>query len=203
MVVPANAQHYIGVVGGLNIANLRGDDEDGEDIDFSSRTVFGIGGVLDLGLNENIALRLEPMYLQKGAEFDVTDPDLDSAQLKFKAAYLEVPVFLKFAFGTSATRPYVMAGPTIGFNLSSKFDISAPGINVEVDIDELTETIDFGFGLGGGVSFPMGNNSIFVEGRYTFGLTDIIEDGTFDFMDEEAELEADIKTRGIQFMVGM
>ena len=44
--------------------------EDGEELDFSSRTVIGIGGVVDIALNENVTLRFEPMYSQWGATLD-------------------------------------------------------------------------------------------------------------------------------------
>jgi opacity protein-like surface antigen len=203
--LPVGAQVNLGVIGGANIANLNGEDPTGEKIDFSSRTVFGIGGVLDVRLAENVALRFEPMYLQKGAEFDLTDdPDFGTATFTAKANYLEVPVLLKIAFGTSNTRPYLMAGPTIGFNLSSKFELSALGFSAEIDADKVTKSTDFGLAFGAGVSFPAGTSSIFVEGRYVLGLTDIAEAGTLEFMGEQLEFEdVNVKTRGIQIMGGI
>lgn len=203
--LPAGAQVKLGVIGGVNIANLNGEDVDGTKIDFSSCTTFGVGGVLDIGLSENVALRFEPMYLQKGAEFNVTDdPDFGSATFSSKAGYLEVPVLLKISFGTSATRPYLMAGPTIGFNLSSKFELSALGFSAEIDADKITKSTDFGLAFGAGVSFPAGTSSIFVEGRYALGLSDIVEAGTLELMGELLEFEdVNIKTRGIQIMGGI
>ncbi|MCI0693059.1 PorT family protein [candidate division KSB1 bacterium] len=202
--LPAGAQVKLGVIGGVNFANLSGEEVDGTKIDFSSRTVLGVGGVLDVGLNENVALRFEPMYLQKGAELTETDPDLGTATFAFKAAYLEVPVLLKIALGTSTTRPYLMAGPTIGFNLSSKLELSALGISAEIDAKEITKSTDFGLAFGAGVSFPAGTSSIFVEGRYTLGLTDIAEAGALEFMgDEIVSGDADVKTRGFQIMGGI
>ena len=60
---PALAQNPLGIIGGLNIANLKGKDVDGVKLDFSSRLAMGIGGVVEIGLSEKAALRLEPMYL--------------------------------------------------------------------------------------------------------------------------------------------
>lgn len=200
---PAGAQVSVGITGGLNLATLNGKDIDGSKIDFSGRTVFGIGGVLDIGLNENVALRIEPMYLQKGAKFHSEDQDLGNIDVISKADYLEIPVFLKIALGTNSARPYLFTGPSIGFNLSSKFAIEVPGLSVEADIKEVTKSIDFGLGFGGGLSFSMGNNTIFLEGRYTLGLTDIVDDGTFEFEGEQSELQADLKTRGFQIMGGV
>ncbi len=90
MVTPVDAQQRIGFVGGLNISNASGVFSDGEDIDFSSGNDFGIGAVLDLGLNQNFVLRLEPMYLRKSVAFEPGFP----AKFELKTAYLEVPVFL-------------------------------------------------------------------------------------------------------------
>ncbi len=202
--LPAGAQVKLGVIGGVNIANLKGEDVAGEKIDFSNRTAFGVGGVLDVGLNDNVALRFEPMYLQKGGEFSETDPDLGTATFTFKAGYLEVPVLLKIAFGTSTTRPYLMAGPTIGFNLSSKVNLSALGFSLETDADKLTKSTDFGLAFGAGVSFPAGTSSIFVEGRYALGLSDIAEAGTLEFMGESLPFDdVNVKTKGIQIMGGI
>ncbi len=202
--LPANAQVKLGVIGGVNIANLNGEDVGGAKIDFSNRTAFGVGGVLDVGLNENVALSFEPMYLQKGAEFSETDPDLGTATFTSKANYLEVPVLLKIAFGTGSARPYLMAGPTIGFNLSSKFELSVPGFSAEIDADKVTKSTDFGLVGGAGVSFTAGTSSIFVEGRYSLGLSDIVEAGTLEFMGEQLEFEnVNVKTRGFQIMGGI
>ncbi len=204
--LPASAQVKLGVIGGLNIANLNGKDVDGEKIDFSNRTAFGVGGVLDIGLSKNIALRLEPMYLQKGAEFDVTDdPDFGTATFTSKAKYLEVPALLKIALVTSSTQPYLIAGPTIGFNLSSNLELGAAGIRAEIDAKEITKSTDLGLAFGAGVSFPAGSSSIFVEGRYTLGLSDIAQAGTLKFMDGQLEFFEDtkVKTRGIQIMAGI
>ena len=68
---------------------------------------------------------------------------------------------LKFAFGSSETKPYVMAGPTVGYVLSVKLDDPVGG---EEDIKDTTKDFDFGIAFGGGVSFPAGNNTVFVEG---------------------------------------
>ncbi len=178
-VLPANAQVNLGVIGGLNLANLSVDPDDG--VDLSNRTAFGIGGVLSFGMGESLALQLEPMYLQKGSTLKAF-----GEELKIEAAYIEVPAMIKFSFGSGDTKPYVMAGPTVGWVLSFEAD----GEDVKDDI----KSIDFGLAFGGGVSLPMGNNTIFVEGRYSLGLSDINDDSSDD---------TEIKTKGIQIMAGI
>ncbi len=59
-------------------------------------------------------------------------------------------------------------------------------------------------GVGAGVSFPTGSSSIFVEGCYVFGLTDVTEASTLKFMGKDVPFdEANVKTRGIQIMSGI
>lgn len=191
MVLPASAQNQIGVIGGLNLANLSSDYFEAIGLDFGTSTGFGIGGVLDVGLNENISLRFEPMYLQKGSTFDDNEePDIE---LTIKSFYFEVPVLFKLVLGTSTTRPYLLVGPSIGFLLSSKLKIE--GRDEDQDLKDDFKSNDFSLTFGGGVSFPAGNNSFFLEGRYNHGFKDIAD---FEGEGEDAE----IKTKGIQIMAG-
>ena len=182
MVLPASAQVNLGILGGLNLANMRADPDQG--VDLSTRTGIGIGGVVDIGLGNTSALRLEPMFLQKGSKIGVEG----LGELgKIKVSYIEVPVMLKLAFGTGNAKPYVMAGPTIGFVLSAKLD--------DEDIKDEIKNTDFGLSFGGGVSIPAGNNSIFVEARYALGLSDI--------NDDPDDPDTKLKTKGIQIFAGI
>jgi len=200
MVLPAAAQVKLGITGGPNFANLSGDDPEGTKIEFSGRTVFGAGGVLELALGESVALTFQPMYLQKGAEA----PLGDGITGIFKAAYLEVPAFIKISFGTNNTRPYLMAGPSLGFNLSSDLELSVDGFQTTSDFKDLTSSTDFSLGFGGGINFQLENVSLFVEGRYMLGVTDIAKAGTLTVFGMPVEFEdANIKTRGIQIMGGV
>ena len=192
----ANAQtNQIGFIAGINIANL-----EEEDSDFSSLTGFGFGGVLDFALGDKFSLCLQPMYLQKGAseeEGEVT--------LEIKMTYIEIPILFKFYLGSGDTKPYLMAGPTIGINLSSDMEMSSGGMSVEVDFSNVTETLDYGLAFGGGVSFPVGTNSLlFIEAKYVLGLADIVKEGEVELGGETLQVEdAEVKTSGIQIMAGM
>ncbi len=102
---------------------------------------------------------------------------------------------LKYAFGTGDTKPYIMAGPTIGFNLSAKQKITLGSDSDEEDIKDDISSTDFGLGFGGGVNFHTGNNSIFVEVRYNIGLTNINDDSD--------DPDTEIKTKGIKIFAGI
>ena len=200
MALPASAQVNLGVLGGLNLANLDVDPEPETWKKKSNRTAFGFGGVLDYSLNESIALRLEPMYLQKGAIIEDTGEGNMIYEIEWKGAYLEIPMLVKYSFGASDIKPYIIAGPTIGFNLSAKAKFTMGDFSEEDDVKDDTKSTDFGLGFGAGMSLPMGNNSIFIEARYALGLTNI-EDGSQS--DPEDNTESETKTKGIQIFAGI
>lgn len=197
MTLPASAQHRIGMAGGLNLARF--DTEITPSEKLSNYTGIGLGGILDLHLANNVTLRLQPMYLQKGAKLESDElPDLE---FKFKLSYVELPVLLKLALGKGASRPYLLAGPAVGFLSSAKIAVKASGTpEVAVDAKEFFKDIDFNLAFGAGLSFAAGKNVIFFEGRYALGIANIAENVT----DEEgAVVEGNVKTRGIQIMAGV
>lgn len=201
----ASAQTRLGIIGGLNFANLDADfDKALQEI--STKTFFGVGGVVDLRLSENFSLYMQPMYLRKGA---LVKDLQDNIEFPFTFAFLELPVFLKAEFG-SAVRPYLMAGPTAGYLLSADIEGQYSGIVFKGDLKEVTENLDFGLGFGAGVSYPLSTISIFVEGRYTLGLVNMQKGGAFELsagpLVEEITWDKDVdayKNRGIQIMAGV
>lgn len=207
LVLPAAAQHRIGVIGGLNLADVDAEIQD-QPTEASSRTLFGIGGVVDLSLNRTFSLRLEPMYLQKGAgktELAVQP----GVEWRAKSTVVELPLFLKAEFGQTF-RPYVMAGPAIGILLNSDVEARLSGVTFKGDAKEATKSIDVAAAFGAGVSYPVGQSSFFLEGRYSLGLTNTVKGGTFDIaagpVVEEILWDEDtdtIKNRGFQIMAGV
>jgi hypothetical protein len=186
--------NQVGFVVGVNIANL-----DEKESDFNSLTGFGAGGVLDFALGGQFSLYLEPMYLQKGASEEDEGVTLD-----IKLAYIEIPVLFKILLGSGSTQPYLMAGPTIGMNLSADLELSGGGASLEVDFSDLIESIDYGLIFGGGVSFKAGENLIFVEAKYSLGLADITKSGEVNIQGMTLTIpETEVKTNGIQIMAGM
>lgn len=213
LVLPADAQKIqVGIMGGLNFADMDLKTSTGTDRLTSSRTLSGIGGVLDLNLGQYTSLVVEPKYLQKGGtqKATISDPDID-----MKMNFLEIPIFLKVAYG-EVIRPYVKVGPSIGLLLSSNAEgevggvVSGQPLKVyEADLNDVLESIDFGISVGAGVSLLLGKNTIFLDGRYTFGLVDLWKGGTIEwksgadaFTVNSAE-EAELSTKGFQIMFGV
>jgi opacity protein-like surface antigen len=123
-------------------------------------------------------------------------------------SFIEVPLLLKVQFGDQI-RPYIMGGPTVGFLLSSKLESEIGGLLFKGDVKHITRKVDFGVGLGAGVSIPLGSSNIFLDGRYTLGLTDLNKGGTFtakagDIITKgEVDEAVEISTKGFQIMLGV
>ena len=202
LILPVSAQVRVGIIGGINFSDMEGTGER----EVSGKTVFGVGGMLDLGLWKDFSLCLEPMYIQKYAiaeEIDIENPAID-----VKLAFLECPVFLKYSFGNTI-RPYFIAGPAIGYLLSSEMEINLGGITFEANTKEITEKLDIGLGFGGGISISTGPCSVFLEGRYTLGLNNLNKGGVVIASAGPLHIEGDIpesdkmKNRGVQLMAGI
>ncbi len=195
----AAGQVSVGFLGGVNIATLSGEDETGEKIDFESRTGFAGGGLLDVMLTPNLSLSFQPMYIQKGAKS--TEEDVEGT---WKSVYLEVPVLLKIGFGTGSTKPYLFGGGSFGFLMSSELGASYGALSADIDVKDLMKSTDMSGVLGGGVMFQLEKVNLFVDARYSLGLTDVVEGGTVEFQGLELEMgDANVKTRGIQIFGGI
>jgi hypothetical protein len=225
IVKPANAQIRMGFVGGLNFSEVSSNADDAvlsiatsffsDEIELglklNSRTLFGLGGVLDLPVAKDVVLRLEPLYLQKGSKAKIISGE---KLADYTITFLEIPAFIKYEFGTGVVRPSFLAGPTLGLVLSAKgFDFNEG--DSEIDWTDFTKSPEFGLAFGGGLNFLAGANVIFVEARYAFGLNNIFDSKAFENRLEREFEEAigedvvvkleeiEIKTRGFHIMVGI
>jgi hypothetical protein len=143
----ANAQLLrFGVKAGPNFANFSGGD-----FDYSGRTSFHAGGVVEIKATPTFSIQPELLYTSQGADVEgVGDFNLD---------YVAVPVMGKF---------YIM---------SDKLSIDVgPQFSFLVDeAEESFENESFDFALAGGATLKI-TDSIFAQARYTAGLTEVSEE---------------------------
>lgn len=177
-----------GILGGVNIATLTGDDAG----DASNRTGFLAGVFGEFSLSQKLAIVPELLYSQKGATQSVESVDID-----FKADYLEVPLLLKLRFGAedATVRPHIYLGPAVAFNLSCKVGGEQSGLAVELDCDDeafegsaAIKSTDFGGMIGVGLDL----RNFLVGARYTMGFTQIPDSST----------ESDVKNSVFAFYLG-
>ncbi|MFW6224539.1 MAG: porin family protein, partial [Bacteroidota bacterium] len=113
VIQPAQSQINYGIKGGLNLANLGG--EDVEDTDM--RTGFHLGGFLELSLLGIVAVEGGAYFSQKGYQSD------DGNEVVFKniSTYIDVPVVAKFS---PLPLIHFYAGPQASFLLDNTVEFN-------------------------------------------------------------------------------
>ncbi len=170
----APAETRLGVVGGANFATLNTSVSE-EGFDFINRTAPWGGLIVDVGVGHKLSIQLEPTYVGRGSGLRIAPDGFlfdEPVEGSIRLSYLELPLFLKFSAQKGAVRPYVIAGPSIGYLLSAK----AKSDGEEEDIKDSFKNVDFGIGVGGGLALGRARNAVVIEARYYFGLADLAQD---------------------------
>ena len=135
----------LGVKAGPNFSNFNGGISE---IDYSSRTSFHAGVLLEVKVFENFSVQPELLYSSQGAKVEgINDFNLD---------YISVPVMAKFYILTD--RLSLEAGPQFSFLVN--------------DPQKTYDNQEFDFAVAGGLGLKLTNN-IFVSARYNVGLTEV------------------------------
>jgi len=154
-----------GVKGGVNFATISGDDFDPD-----SRTSFHVGLLGEFPLTDTFSLQAEALYSGQGFKSNVDGGIFGGeGEVEYQLDYINVPVLAKIYLTTGLS---VEVGPQFSFKVNEEIDSDANNDGGDLDLDEAK---DFDFGIAGGLTFQT-EMGIFATGRYTYGLTEIIED---------------------------
>jgi hypothetical protein len=183
----ADAQ-TIGFKLGASMSNL----SIGDNSDTDWNTGFMGGGFIRFGFGR-LGIQPEILSVRKGAEYDVPDGEDEAISIE----YVAVPVLLHLplTYGSSFA-PYVIGGPEFAFDIGCEF--SGAGADIDCDSADMPDgpldrkSIDIGLSAGGGLAFAMGPGALLLEGRYTWGLTNIHDSPDAD----------EIKNRSAYFLAG-
>lgn len=206
-----SAQHGIGIMGGMNFANLNIDPQD-DRMEIQTRNGFLIGGILNIGISQLLSLQFEPSYMQKGAELILNfyeEGYTFKIEETVEAAYLDVPILLRATLQTKDVQPYLIGGFTLDFLLGdvnevlNKITINGEDYTNEIPANEREQELksngfDLCVNFGGGLSIPMKSFTLLLEGQYSLGL--------FDMNDEQVaqdEVKTKIRNHGFQAKVGI
>ena len=188
LAAPVGAESSIGVVGGVNLATFHETPAE-EGVTFATRSLFEAGAVVDIGLGRRLSLRLEPMFLAKGSNINLDFfGKTDTASLRL--SYVELPVLLSLSLGSGSVRPYVLAGPTVGYLTGAK---ATDQTENDKDVLSMFVRTDLGVSFGGGLRFPADKAQVFVEVRYSLGLKNVAKDSG----------DVIVKNRGVQVAAGV
>lgn len=159
---------YLGVEGGINLSNM----SITPDIPTSSgRTCMMVGGFAEIGVSRTFSIRPGARFIMKG----ISNTN-NGVTLTDKLSYLEFPVLMKVTFPLTEVKPYILAGPTLGIQLSASTEFNNGQQSQTFDISSAYETIDFGLFFGSGIDFRIANKTeMFIGGGYSLGLTNVVK----------------------------
>ena len=147
MASPAAAQAAFGVRVGANFANLELRSGRRAGYVYPS-TGLNVGGFASIPFNARFAFQPEVLYSQQGSKASE-----DGSQATLKLDYVNVPLLAKINLSSGQNPVSLLVGPQIGFRTGAQVESEG----VEVDIEEQTESTDWGLRLG--CQPPWGNSS--------------------------------------------
>jgi hypothetical protein len=180
--IPAGAAELrLGPLAGANAATISvTNPEPWNAYGTKTRPIFG--AIAELRLGPSLSLAVEPAFVGKG--FTLTESD---ETMRADLDYVEVPLYAKYRLTRGSVRPYVGGGAFLGFLRRAEMD----GADFK---DEVKDT-DAGLAFGGGIELVSGSATLFLDGRYALGLTNI--SASLDDTDSEA------RNRGLQVRAGV
>jgi len=157
-VTALQAQHTsFGVKAGYNSSSVQIENAN----DYDSKSGFHVGGLAHIHVTKHFAVQPELMYSTQGGE---------SGNTKLKINYINAPVLVQYMVNNGFR---LQTGPQIGFLTSAEQKIG----DVEVDIDDAYDAVDFSWVFGASYIFKSG---IGIDARYNLGLTDISDNQSFE-----------------------
>lgn len=176
----------LGFEAGLNIANTNQTPS----TSFGSKTCFIIGAVLDAPITPSFSIAPGLRFITKGNSYSGADGTASNS-----ASVIEIDGLLKAKFPLTEIKPYVFAGPSLGFIMSSSYTVTPTGgTSSTQDVSANTETIDFGLMFGGGLDFKLTPTmDLFGQFGYSLGLSNI----------QKNNPAQTTKTTGIQMTAGL
>jgi hypothetical protein len=170
--VPSALQAGVGFKGGLSWSSLTWAST--EPIPFTFGTLQNyVGGVFfDIGLGF-VSIQPEILYVRMGGEYEVDE--LNSLELRHQ--YIQAPLLLRFnVIPAGPVRPFVCAGGYGAYLIKSEGVMDIDGVVEKSDVTEDYQRFDYGVVGGAGVMFKLGVVALSIEGRYNYGLANMLKD---------------------------
>jgi hypothetical protein len=175
-----NAQIRFGVKAGGTLSNVTVKYDGEKDDSFKAGIGFNIGGVLEYSFSESFSIQPELLYVMHGIK-PKNDPEIDDLDMKAQFQSIQLPINLKYKFGTESLKFYATAGPYLGYIASAKLKVLGTNVSLDLyDIDELAnsdlEGLDFGLkhlDFGAGVGFGIEVSKFTVGVGYQYGLANL------------------------------
>ena len=171
-----SAQEFVqfGIKGGVNFSTFTGDGIPTlEDPD--SRTGFHLGLLAEIPLADKFSIQPEVLYTARG--FDLAEINQDNAadiddNIQYQLDYISVPVLAKIYLVEGLS---VQAGPSFNYKVNEEIDTAPLEDGGDTDVSGIYNVKDFEIGGAAGLEYKF-NNGFFIQGRYNYGFSELIED---------------------------
>ena len=165
----AQSRYFIGAQLGIVSATGTLEPDPPYSVTISSRTGLCIGGFAGMEIWPMLSVQAGVRYTQRGAE--VSGVGLKS-DISFD--YVEIPVTIRVNLLTGGLRPFIFAGPSLGFLSSAESETTFLGMASTTDQSKYAEstniTMDFGAGAELRISSTMG---VMAGLGYSLGLSNV------------------------------
>jgi hypothetical protein len=186
--VAAHAQELSGGVrAGVNFADMSFDPSPPEGLDSDKLTGLVVGFFATVPINRVVAFQPEGLFSMQGTQFSA-----EGMTVKLKIDYFQVPLLGRFRLGSNSPVS-LLVGPSLGFKTRSELDV--PGVEEVPDFEDSIKGFDFGFVTGAALEA----GHFVVDGRYTWGLTNIAKPDPEDTGRESAKHRVLSLTAGFRF----
>jgi hypothetical protein len=97
--------------------------------------------------------------------------------VSFSLDYIEIPVLAMAKIPVKPNfKPFVYAGPVLGFNVRSQISTNLFEADLEKDLSDYVNGTEFSLALGGGLNVFVGGQEFILDFRYEPGLTTVFKD---------------------------
>jgi hypothetical protein len=191
---PAAAQApKFGLIGGANLTHIDITDAPGiasTDV-YIGQVVPSAGVVVTSQILDRLAIRMDLAWVQKG---QTAAESLFGVPATLDLSYFEIPLMGVFDLTGGRFRPYIVGGPSLGLLLGAYISALDPqsGDYLSTDYKDAFRSVDFSVTGGAGLAWVTRLSRVFIETRYSKGLTDI-----------ENNVNRGMKTSGLQILIGV
>ncbi|MBN2246816.1 MAG: PorT family protein [Candidatus Aminicenantes bacterium] len=194
------------LLGGLSLGSLYHSEAEYQDYveDEWKKNQMGLVGGIGIESGSLLKVEMDILYFQKGVKYEGSAEEggeTAEANISMIIDEISAPIMLKFKFNTW-TSPFLLAGGEVAYILSSKakWSINTTSAGSESGTEDLIENInrlDYGAVLGAGFEFYTAKTAFTIEGRYHYGLANLIKET------EETDPNDWVKTKTIVIMAGI
>jgi hypothetical protein len=170
--LPQTLSAGVGIKGGYSLSKFTTASTEPIPFIFGNLDSPVVGIFFSLGLGP-LAIQPEVLYVRMGAEYEVDENN----GLTWQFDYIQVPVLLKLnIIPAGPIRPFIYAGGYGAYLLKAKGIMTVDGVSEATDITAEYQKYDYGVVGGAGLTFKLPGIAISVEGRYNYGLKNILVD---------------------------